>query len=65
LHSLWISFFKVSTCFFCIRNGLHCMVVLLLSVGVRPGYSPSHPVFHRTAPQILVGASAMCPFLLH
>ena len=43
----------------------HDMVVLPLSVGVRPVNNPSHPVFHQTAPQILVGASATCPFLLH
>ncbi len=34
----------------------HDMVVLHLSVGVRPNYNPSHPVFHQTAPQIIVEA---------
>ena len=64
-HSLWISFFKVSTCFLVLGTVCHDMVVLPLSVGARPNYNHSHPVFHRTALQILVGALANCPFLLH
>ena len=62
LHSFWISFVKVSICFFGIGNSSHGMVVLPLSVGARPDFNPSHPVFHGAALLILVGASKLVLF---
>ena len=64
-HSLWISFLRSPHAFLVLGTFCHGMVVLLLLVGARPDYNPRHPVFRRTAPQILVGASASCSLLLH
>jgi hypothetical protein len=64
-HSLWIPFLRSPHAFWVLGTISHDMIVLSLSVVARPDYNPSHSVFRQAAPQILVGASATCSFLLH